>query len=90
MASQPIEQLSATYLGKKSSELEPEELRVLNSLHTQTPLARDAVPVLGNKPLPDLTRKDITAALAGTQDKAATTSLGRIFRTRMPIRVIAG
>ena len=42
MASQPIEQLSATYLGKNSSELEPEELRVLNSLHTQTPLARDA------------------------------------------------
>lgn len=42
MASQPIEQLSATYLGKSSSELEPEELRVLNSLHTQTPLARDA------------------------------------------------
>jgi uncharacterized membrane protein len=42
MASHPIEQLSATYLGKNSSELEPEELRVLNSLHTQTPLARDA------------------------------------------------
>mgnify|MGYP001011212940 FL=1 len=42
MASHPIEQLSTTYLGKNSSELEPEELRVLNSLHSQTPLARDA------------------------------------------------
>ena len=35
MASHPIEQLSATYLGKNSSELEPEELRNrLNELLT--------------------------------------------------------
>lgn len=34
-----------------------------------------AVPVLGNKALPDITRKDITAVLAGARDKVATASL---------------
>jgi integrase len=38
-------------------------------------LRRYAVPVLGNKALPDITRKDITAALAGARDKVATPSL---------------
>lgn len=38
-------------------------------------LRRYAVPVLANKPLPDVTRKDITAVLAGADDKIATASL---------------
>ena len=38
-------------------------------------LRRYAVPVLGTKPLPEITRKDITAALAGAGDKVATASL---------------
>jgi integrase len=38
-------------------------------------LRRYAVPVLGNKPLPDITRKDITGVLAGARDKVATASL---------------
>jgi integrase len=38
-------------------------------------LRRYAVPVLGSKPLPDITRKDITAALSGTRNKVATPSL---------------
>ncbi len=38
-------------------------------------LRRYAVPVLGNKPLIDITRKDITAVLAGADDKVATASL---------------
>ncbi len=38
-------------------------------------LIRYAVPVLGNKPLPEITRKDITSALAGVKDKVAMPSL---------------
>jgi integrase len=38
-------------------------------------LRRYAVPVLRNKPLPEITRKDITAVLAGARDKVATASL---------------
>ena len=38
-------------------------------------LRRYAVPVLGNKALPDITRKDITAVLAAARDKVATPSL---------------
>ena len=38
-------------------------------------LHRYAVPVLRNKPLPDITRKDITAVLVGARDKVATASL---------------
>ena len=38
-------------------------------------LRRYAVPVLRNKPLTDITRKDITAVLAGARDKVATASL---------------
>jgi len=38
-------------------------------------LRRYAVPVLGNKPLPAVTRKDVTALLAGPRDKVATASL---------------
>ena len=40
-----------------------------------TLLRRYAVPVLGSKPLPEITRKDITSALARAQDKIATASL---------------
>jgi integrase len=38
-------------------------------------LRRYAVPVLRNKPLPEITRKDITAVLASARDKVATASL---------------
>lgn len=38
-------------------------------------LRRYAIPVMGNKALPEITRKDITATLAGTKGKVATTSL---------------
>ena len=38
-------------------------------------LRRYAVPVLGNKPLPEVTRKDVTAVLAGPREKMATTRL---------------
>ncbi len=38
-------------------------------------LHRYAVPVLRNMPLPEITRKDITAVLAGARDKVATASL---------------
>lgn len=38
-------------------------------------LRRYAVPVLKKKPLPEITRKDITAVLAGARDKVATASL---------------
>lgn len=38
-------------------------------------LRRYAVPVLKKKPLPEITRKDITAVLAGAHDKVATASL---------------
>lgn len=37
-------------------------------------LLRHAVPVLGNKPLPDITRRDIKAVLAPVLDKTATAS----------------
>lgn len=38
-------------------------------------LQRYAVPVLRNKPLPEITRKDITAVVARARDKVATASL---------------
>lgn len=38
-------------------------------------LRRYAVPVLRNKPLPEVTRKDITAVVASARDKVATASL---------------
>ena len=38
-------------------------------------LRRYAAPVLKKKPLPEITRKDITAVLAGARDKVATASL---------------
>lgn len=38
-------------------------------------LRRYAVPVIGNKPLPAITRKDVTAVLAGAQHKVATANL---------------
>lgn len=38
-------------------------------------LKRYAVPVLGRKPLPDISRKDITSVLAGVKEKVATPRL---------------
>lgn len=38
-------------------------------------LRRYAVPILRNKPLPEVTRKDITAVVASARDKVATASL---------------
>lgn len=38
-------------------------------------LRRYAVPVIGNKPLPAITRKDVTAVLAAAQHKVATANL---------------
>ncbi len=61
-----VEQFHAAYLAKKWPASQRDALVLLR---------RYAVPVLGNKPLPDITRRDITTVLAGTQGKVATASL---------------
>jgi integrase len=61
-----VEQFHEVYLAKKW----PASQRDASAL-----LRRYAVPLLRNKPLPEVTRRDITAVLAGAQDKAATASL---------------
>jgi len=61
-----VERFHGAYLVKRWSASQADALALLR---------RYAVPVLGKKPLPDITRKDISAALAGAHDKAATASL---------------
>lgn len=61
-----VERFHAAYLIKEWPASQRDALALLR---------RYAAPVLGNKPLTELTRKDVTAVLAGPRDKVATTSL---------------
>lgn len=61
-----VERFHAAYLVKEWPASQRDALTLLR---------RYAVPVLGSKPLPEITRKDITSALARVQGKVATASL---------------
>ena len=61
-----VDRFHAAYLSKEWPASQRDALALLR---------RYAAPVLGNKPLPEITRKDITAVLAGAGDKVATASL---------------
>ena len=61
-----VDRFHAAYLTKEWPASERDALALLR---------RYAMPVLGNKPLPEITRKDITAVVAGARDKVATASL---------------
>jgi integrase len=61
-----VERFHAAYLIKEWPASQRDALALLR---------RYAVPVLGSKPLPEITRRDVTAVLAKAHGKAATTSL---------------
>lgn len=61
-----VERFHASYLTKEWPASQRDALALLR---------RYAIPVLGSKPLPQISRKDITAVLAGTHAKLATANL---------------